>query len=73
MGWTWLSVPRCNATIWRGTVATMQASPRSHTPRLSACVSRLSFSVSDAGAFSIPMRWSTLASALASAHAVARR
>ncbi len=33
MGCTWLSVPRWRATIWRGTVATMKARPRSHTPR----------------------------------------
>ena len=56
MGCTWLRVPRCSATIWRGMVATMKARPRSHTPRLSVCVSRLSLSVSDAGASSSPMR-----------------
>ncbi len=42
----------------------MKAKPSSHTPRLMACVSRLSLRVESSGASSTPMRWSRLVRAL---------
>ena len=53
-------------------VITMKAKPSSHTPRLSAWVSRLRCIDDDSGASSTPMRWRMLASALDRALATAR-
>ena len=72
MGWTWLRSPRWRATAWVRNEANMNPNPRSHTPRFSAWVSRLRWSVDSAGASSTPIRCRMLVRALANALKVAR-
>ncbi len=71
-GCTCVRRPTWRATAWRRKDPTIRAKPASQTLRRRAWVSNESFIVSEAGASSTPIRWSTLVNALANDAATAR-